>query len=51
MILQGIVAAVAMAGFTIKTYWYRIQAFFGKEQSTSLLGEDEEDASKENSAV
>ena len=50
MILQGIVAAVAMAGFTIKTYWYRIQAFFGKEQSTSLLGEDEEDASKENSA-
>lgn len=41
MILQGIIAGVAVAGFTIKNYWYRIRAFFGKEAPTSLL--DNED--------
>jgi hypothetical protein len=42
MILQGIIAAIAVAGFTIKSYWYRIRAFFGKEPPSSLLDEDEE---------
>lgn len=47
IILQGIVAAVAMAGFTIKTYWYKIKGFFGKEQAASLLDDDND--SGENS--
>ena len=42
MILQGIIAGVAVAGFTLKSYWYRIRAFFGKGGSTSLLEEEEE---------
>ena len=41
MILQGIIAGIAVAGFTLKNYWYRIRAYFGKETPTSLL--DEED--------
>jgi hypothetical protein len=45
MILQGIIASIAVAGFTIKNYWYRIRAFFGKEAPTSLL-DDEEDETK-----
>lgn len=42
MILQGIIAGIAVAGFTIKNYWYRIRAFFGKESPTSLLDEEDE---------
>jgi hypothetical protein len=42
MILQGIIAGIAVAGFTIKNYWYRIRAFFGKETPTSLLDEEDE---------
>ena len=42
MILQGIIAGIAVVGFTIKSYWYKIRGFFGKGGSTSLL-EDEED--------
>ena len=42
MILQGIIAGIAVAGFTLKSYWYRIRAFFGKSGATSLLEEDEE---------
>ena len=45
MILQGLIAGVAVAGFTIKSYWYKIRAFFGKEASTSLL-DDEDDHPK-----
>jgi len=41
MILQGIIAAIAVAGFTLKNYWYRILAFFGKEAPKSLLDDDE----------
>ena len=40
MILQGLIAGVALAGLTIKNYWYRIRAFFGKDAPTSLLEED-----------
>jgi hypothetical protein len=42
MILQGIIAGIAVAGFTIKNYWYRIRAFFGKDAPTSLLDEEDE---------
>ena len=42
MILQGIIAGIAVAGFTLKSYWYKIRAFFGKGGSTSLLEEVEE---------
>ena len=41
MILQGLIAGIAVAWFTIKTYWYRILAFFGKESKASLLEDDE----------
>ena len=46
MILQGLIAGIAVAGFTIKTYWYRILSFFGKDKQTSLLEEEEEGSSK-----
>lgn len=41
MILQGIIAAIAVVGFTIKSYWYKIRGFFGKGGSSSLLEEEE----------
>jgi hypothetical protein len=46
MILQGIIASIAVAGFTIKNYWYRIRAFFGKEAPTSLLDDEEDETQK-----
>ena len=45
MILQGIIAGVAVVGLTIKTYWYKIRGFFGKGSPVSLL-EDEDDSLK-----
>jgi hypothetical protein len=42
MILQGIIAGIAVAGFTLKNYWYRIRAYFGKGAPTSLLDEEDE---------
>lgn len=44
MILQGIVAAVAVVGFTLKNYWYKIRAIFGKTSPQSLLNESDEPA-------
>jgi len=41
MVLQGIIAGIAVIGFTIKSYWYKIRGFFGKGAPTSLLDEDE----------
>lgn len=41
MILQGIIAAIAVVGLTIKNYWYKIRGFFGKGAPTSLLDEEE----------
>ena len=43
MILQGVIAAIAVVGFTIKSYWYKIRSFFGKGGSASLLDEDEDE--------
>ncbi len=48
MILQGIIAGLAVAGLTIKNYWYRIRAFFGKEAPTSLLDDNEETPTSED---
>ena len=42
IILQGLIAAVAAAGFVMKAYWYKIKSLFGKSESKSLA--DEEDA-------
>ncbi|MFT4519402.1 MAG: hypothetical protein ACI9JM_001798 [Halioglobus sp.] len=48
MILQGIIAGIAVVGLTVKTYWYKIRGFFGKESSASLLdGDDEANKSEE----
>jgi hypothetical protein len=48
IILQGIIAALAVAGMTLKHYWYRIQAFFGKEPPKSLLEDEDAADSKED---
>lgn len=40
MLLQGIIAGIALAGFTIKSYWYKIRAFFGSDSPASLLDEE-----------
>lgn len=42
IILQGLIAGIAVAWFTIKTYWYKLAALFGKKAPESLL-EDEHD--------
>jgi len=48
MILQGLIAAIAVAGVTIRTYWYRIMQFFGKEPpQTGLLDDLDEDIEEE----
>lgn len=49
MILQGLIAGIAVAGFTIKTYWYKLRSMFGKDQPSSLL-EEEEDLSQSDDA-
>lgn len=48
IILQGIIAALAVVGMSLKHYWHRIQAFFGKEAPKSLL-EDDDSESQEDS--
>ena len=42
MVLQGIIAGIAVVGFTIKTYWYKIRGLFGKKSPTSVLDDDED---------
>ena len=41
MILQGLIAGIAVAGFTIKTYWYKLRSLLGKNQPSRLLEEEE----------
>lgn len=48
MILQGVIAAVAVVGLTLKTYWYKIRGFFGKDAPTSLLDAEDEAANNED---
>ncbi|MDA8986267.1 hypothetical protein N9H10_04270 [Luminiphilus sp.] len=40
MILQGVIAGVALAWFTIKIYWYKLTSLFGKKPPESLLDDD-----------
>jgi hypothetical protein len=40
MILQGLIAGIAVAGLTIKTYWYKLRSLFGKQETGSLLEEE-----------
>ena len=42
MILQGIIAGVAIGWLTIKTYWYKLASLFGKKPASSLLEDDAE---------
>ncbi len=41
LIIQGLLGAFAVAAVAIRTYWYKIQSFFGRKRSSSLL--DDED--------
>ena len=41
MILQGLIAGIAVSWFVIKTYWYKLRSFFGKDTPSSLLEEEE----------
>ena len=41
MILQGLIAGIAVSWFVIKTYWYKLRSFFGKNTPSSLLEEEE----------
>lgn len=43
IILQGVIAGIAVAWFTIKTYWYKLAALFGKKAPESLLEDDADD--------
>ena len=40
IILQGLIAGIAVAWFTIKTYWYKLATLFGKKAPESLLEDD-----------
>ena len=40
MILQGVIAGVALAWFTIKVYWYKITSLFGRKPPENLLDDD-----------
>ena len=40
IILQGAIAGIAVAWFTIKMYWYKLASFFGKKPPESLLEDD-----------
>ena len=42
LILQGIIATIAVVGMTIKTYWYRITSWFGGNRGSKSLLDDEE---------
>ena len=42
MIIQGAIAAIAMVGLTVKTYWYRLKDWF----SPNVVDESAEGESK-----
>lgn len=45
IILQGAIAGIAVAWFTIKIYWYKLASLFGKKPPESLLEDDPENDS------
>ncbi|RLA39178.1 MAG: hypothetical protein DRR42_27600 [Gammaproteobacteria bacterium] len=40
MLLQGIIASIALGLFTIKTWWYRLVSFFPNRQQNQKAEED-----------
>ena len=43
LILQGFIAALAVGGLAIKTYWYKLKSWFsGGSHKSSLLDEEDE---------
>ncbi len=47
MILQGLIAGIALGWLTLKNYWYKIAGFFGKKKQGSLLDDDQPVEKKE----
>ena len=43
MIFQAVAAGVITAMFTIKTYWFRIKAFFSRKDASAEKGEEKKD--------
>ncbi len=41
LVLQGLIAGIAVAWLTIKTYWYKISSFLGRKAPRSLLDDEE----------
>ena len=39
LIVQGLIAGIAMASLTIKLYWYKLCAIFGKKKAKTVLDE------------
>lgn len=42
MILQGLLAGIAVAGATAKLYWHKILAFFGKAEDIQPVEQGDE---------
>lgn len=41
MLIQGVLAVIAVAGVSLGIFWKRIKAFFGKNTNPNLNGEKE----------
>jgi hypothetical protein len=46
LIIQGIIAGLAMIGVVVKTFWYKISSLFGKKRPKSVLDNDKISADK-----
>ena len=49
MILQGLIAGIAMGWFTLKMYWYKVKAFFSKGKDSEPENIEIDEAEKEHS--
>lgn len=47
MIIQGIIAGIAIAGIAIKSFWYQILGFFGKKPPSNILDDDDTEGEAE----
>ena len=41
LIIQGIIGGIAVGLATVKLYWYRLKALFGKNQAKRALDDEE----------
>jgi hypothetical protein len=48
IILQGLIAGLAVAAVVMRTYWYKIKGFFGRSESKSLSDEEDFDSDEES---